>query len=99
MEVWYDPSTMEVKAIYTHGYRGTVWADAGYLQASIPNRMRGVVPGAIIDWDGVTMTLVTSAPSPTPPPPRRDFKAEYTAATNITDQVRILAEHAGLADA
>ena len=33
MEIWYEPTNGQVMAVYSSRYSGSVWQDAGYLEA------------------------------------------------------------------
>lgn len=73
MQLWYDPLTMELKAVYFDRYSGSVWGAAGYLPITydiIQSFPREFHPGAIIDISGAEPVVVTHAPPPLVSPNR-----------------------------
>ena len=80
MELWYDPGTMELKAVYSTTYSGTVWQDAGYARLETAGRRvpRDFNPGAIVDVSGPSPVIITPAPL-APPDPRQVRIGELTA--------------------
>jgi hypothetical protein len=67
MEIWFDPVTKELKAVYSTPYTGTVWQAQGYVSMTLPGRQvpSAFQPGAILDITG-TPRVITPAPLPTP---------------------------------
>ena len=68
MEIWHDPVTKEVKAVYSDRYTGRVWSDAGWVAFQNDTRRvpRDLKPGAIADFTGAEPVVVTPAPPPVP---------------------------------
>ena len=89
MEVWYDPATMEVKAVYSDRYTGRVWTDAGWVTFQNDTRRvpRDLGQGAIADFTGPEPIVIT--PTPIIPPPVTDLRLQELymklAGDNITD--------------
>ena len=101
MQIWYNATTKEVKAIYSHVYNGSIWSDAGFVayeDARTRIIPKLIIPGAIIDFDGNGEPfVVTPAPEPPAPAPGPDFKKEYKEATTDSARLNILARATGLA--
>lgn len=74
MQIWYEPTTMEVKAVYTHVHNGDFWQSKGYLLYEEPGAPldRRFMPGAIISIVDDVIDLVTPEPPFVPPPPTDD---------------------------
>lgn len=66
MEIWVDPVTNQIKAVYFDRYTGVRWGDAGYIavQTSDKRVLPGFEIGAIVDISG-PVPIVT-LPPPTP---------------------------------
>lgn len=97
MQVWYDPGTNEIKAVYSGQYSGATWAGLGYQVFESPGLLgRDLEPGAIIAIDGAgNLSVVTPAPVPTLPV-KRDFKAELRAAGTLAELKTVLEGVLGL---
>ena len=70
MEIWYNLVTLEVKAVYSDRYTGSVWQDAGWVNFENDTVLvpRDLMPGAIANFDGSEPIVTTPAPVPIPDP-------------------------------
>lgn len=77
MEIWYDPSSGQVMALYSTRYTGTVWPDAGYLRAetdlNLTRDYRVTVSKGRVE-------SATPRVNPSTPPQNSDGVAEARAA-------------------
>jgi hypothetical protein len=68
MEIWYDSTTKEIKAVYSDKYNGNIWQNSGYISkeyigSKVP---RDFFPGAIVDIDNINPAIFIPAPIPIP---------------------------------
>ena len=68
MEIWHDPVTKEVKAVYSDRYSGRAWVDAGWVtfRNDTTRVPRDLNPGAIADFTGPEPVVTTPAPPRVP---------------------------------
>lgn len=68
MEIWYDPNTLEIKAVYSHQYQGSAWQSQGLLKVEMEGARvpRDFAPGAIINISGPNPVITSLAPPPVP---------------------------------
>ena len=87
MEVWFDPATNEVKAVYSHRYSGTVWQAAGWQNREFPGLEvpRDLIPGARVDLSGLVPVVTVSAPPPPldPQAVRRETARQRLIAADV----------------
>ena len=91
MELWYNPTTLELKAIYSHSYTGSVWQNAGYVSIEVDGIQlpRAFAPGAILSITNGVVTIAVPAP---PPPPNLKLQRRGELLSRLETDVITTAE-------
>ena len=100
MQIFYNPSDMQVMAVYSDRYRGAVWTDQGYVALEVVasdsnmaalQRLRRDCYIVVVDG---SVTTVTARSNPVQPQPSSE---EVAAVTNkATAQAKL--RNLGLTD-